>query len=77
MSMDSDIRDIKSALTDAKRNLTEIHTKVKEIQLGVKDIQESKANDFFNVVKGTALAAAIAKISSMSDALDRIEKKLQ
>ena len=76
MSLDSDIREIKSALSEGKRNLAEMLKEIQAIKKDLKKIQDSGSNDFFRVVKGSALVAAIAKISSISDSLDKIEKRL-
>ena len=76
MSLDSDIREIKSALSEGKRNLAEMLKEIQVIKKDLKKIQDSSSNDFFRVVKGSALVAAIAKISSISDSLDKIEKRL-
>ena len=76
MSLDSDIREIKSALSENKRNFADILREIQEIKRDLKKIQDSNSDDFFRVVKGSALVAAIAKISSISDSLNKIERKL-
>lgn len=76
MSLDSDIREIKSALSENKRNFADILREIQEIKRDLKKIQDSSSDDFFRVVKGSALVAAIAKISSISDSINKIERKL-
>lgn len=77
MSMDSDIKEIKSALGENKRTLSEMQRELQSMKSDLKKIQDSGSNDFFKVVKGTALVTAISKISSIGDLLEKIERKLQ
>ena len=77
MSMDSDIREIKSALSENKRSLTEIQKEFASMKNILGQIQRSGFNDFFRTVNGNALASAITKISSINSSLEKIEKSLR
>lgn len=75
MSLDSDVRDIKKALTDNKNTLTSLQKDMQAMKEDLKKIENSNSNDFFRVVKGAALVRAIDKISSIEDALKKLEKQ--
>ena len=77
MSMDSDIREIKSALSENKRCLAEIQREFASMKNVLEQVQRSGFNDFFRAVKGNALASAITKISSINSSLEKIENSLR
>ena len=75
--MDSDIREIKSALSENKRSLAEIQREFSSMKNVLEQIQRSGFNDFFRTVKGNALASAITQISSINSSLEKIENSLR
>ena len=74
MSIESDVKEIKKALSDNKKALDDLQRGLNDVERATQKMKRSDSDSFFKVVKGTALAAAITKIANIESLLKELKR---